>query len=441
MTTYKYTQTDVIQESALSWFVWSLGCLFYFYEFLLQVSPGVMKAELSQSFNITAQSFGMVGGVYFYSYAFMQMPAGVLLDKLGPHKLLTLATLICAVSTLAFARTESFTTLLIARFCIGFGSAFAVVGTMKFAANRFSQRRFALLTGLMVAIGMAGAIGGEKPLAMMINHFGWRESLNYLGLSGLLLAALIFAFAKDSTAPGFVKPPEVTLSERLKDIYHSLKRVVRNPQLWLVASYGGLVYMSTPVFCGLWGVPFLKAKYAVDTELAATLTSLVFVGWIVGSPTWGLISDKIGQRKPPMIYGSIGAFIFISIVLYAPLPNHTLVGLALFLFGFFSSGFLPAFSIAKEISCNRNCATAMSFMNMMNMVGVAIAQPLIGYLLDKMWLAHHQAQGVANAANISHRVYDASFYNVAVSILPLGILVAMMILPMIKETYCHPAES
>lgn len=434
-----FKPTNTIKETPMSWLVWSLGCLFYFYEFLLQVSPGVMKPELSQAFGISAQGFGILGGVYFYSYAGMQVPAGVLLDRFGPHKLLTFATLICAIATLAFAHTDNFNMALIARFCIGFGSAFAVVGTMKFAANWFPTQRFALLTGIMVAIGMSGAIGGEKPLAQFIHTFGWRSSFNVLGIVGIILAVLIFIIGKDSpNAKKDAKQSSHSLAGSFGEVVSSLARVITNPQIWLVAFYGGLVFMATPVFCGLWGVPFLESKYGFESELAATLTSMVFVGWIIGSPSWGLISDRLGLRKLPMTIGAIVALIFLSIVLYLPLHSAYAVGTCLFFFGLFSAGFLPAFSIIKEISCQKNCATALSFMNMMNMIGVALAQPLIGYLLDKFWLRSNPSVDIT--ADVAKRTYESVHYVQSISILPLGILIAIMLLPFIKETYCKTIE-
>ncbi len=415
---------------ALPWIVWSLGCLFYFYEFLLQVSPGIMKAELSHDFSITAEGFGVLGGVYFYAYSAMQIPAGILLDKLGPHRLLTFASLICALATLAFAHTTSFHMALVARFCIGLGSAFAAVGTMKLAANWFPTNKFALLTGLMVAIGMAGAIGGEKPLAVFISVYNWRGSLNILGIIGLLLSLLIYFIALDSPNPAKSKPPISVTNTNFKQVWSNLKNIMRNRQLWTVAVYGGLVFMPTLVFCGLWGVPFLEVKFNFSKELAATLTSMVFLGWIIGSPTWGYFSDRLKKRKPAMVIGTIFALFHISLVLYLPHLKTNVIGINLFLFGFYSAGFLPAFSIAKEISCQDNCATALSFMNMMNMLGAALAQPFIGKLLDLQWLhdSHHQISSNA------HRFYTSFYYQNALSIMTLALAVAILLLPFIKET-------
>ncbi len=412
-------------KSFLPWMVWGLGCLFYFYECLLQVSPSVMSNELMRDFAVTSQTLGILSGIYFYSYAAMQLPGGVMMDYFGPHRLLTVATLVCAVSTIAFGLTNSFFMACVARLMIGFGSAFAAVGTMKLAANWFSPHRFALLTGLMVTIGMMGAIGGEAPLAMLIDAFGWRHSMIIMGCIGIVLTALIVLIARD-TPKDYNSNVHPHIEE--EHLLPSLMTLIKNKQLWLVALYGGLMYMATPVFCGLWGVPFLMNKMQIAKATAANYVSLVFIGWAIASPLWGIYSNKIGLRKPPMYIGCVGALICSTLFIFAPITSSFYMEFLLFIFGIFSAGFLPAFTVAKEL-CNRKyVATGLSFMNMMNMVGIAIAQPLIGYILDKMWAG--EMVGTV-------RMYPLHAYHTALSILPLGMLIALLILPRIKETYCQ----
>jgi MFS family permease len=413
-------------KSLMPWIVWGLACLFYFYECLLQVSPGVMSNELMRDFSVTSQTLGILSGVYFYSYAAMQLPGGVLMDYFGPHRLLTLATIVCAISTIAFGMTDNFFMACIARLMIGFGSAFAAVGTMKLAANWFPAQRFALLTGLMVTIGMLGAIGGEAPLALLIDGFGWRQSMLIMGTIGLVLAVLLFFIAKDT--PKNYDPAAHHHAEEEELLMPSLVALMKNKQLWLVACYGGLMYMATPVFCGLWGVPFLMNKMMLTKATAANYISLVFIGWAIASPLWGIFSNRIGLRKPPMYIGCIGALICSVLFIFAPISSSFLMEFLLFAFGIFSAGFLPAFTVAKELCNKKYVASGLSFMNMMNMIGIALAQPLIGYILDKLW------QGELNG-NV--RVYPIEAYHTGLAILPLGMLIALIILPKIKETYCQ----
>lgn len=427
--THYNTQMNPAEQSSsksfLPWLVWGLGCLFYFYESLLQVSPGVMSNELMRDFAVTSQTLGVLSGIYFYSYAAMQLPGGVLMDYFGPHRLLTIATFVCAISTIAFGLTDHFLTACIARLMIGFGSAFAAVGTMKLAANWFPAQRFALLTGLMVTLGMLGAIGGEAPLALLVDNFGWRESMVIMGGIGIVIAFLLLLVAKDKPVTHTTTRPDSLEDEQL---IPSLFELIKNRQLWLVALYGGLMYMATPVFCGLWGVPFLMNKMLIAKTTAANLISLVFIGWAVASPLWGIYSNRIGLRKPPMYIGCVGALLCSSLFIYAPINSLFVMEILLFAFGIFSAGFLPAFSVAKEL-CNKNyVATGLSFMNMMNMVGIALAQPLIGFILDRMW--DGQLNGTV-------RVYPLLAYHTALSILPIGMFIALITLPKLKETYCQ----
>lgn len=413
-------------QSFMPWMVWGLGCLFYFYECLLQVSPSVMSNELMRDFSVTSQTLGILSGIYFYSYAAMQLPGGVLMDYFGPHRLLTLATVVCAVSTIAFGMTDNFFMACVARLMIGFGSAFAAVGTMKLAANWFPAQRFAFLTGLMVTLGMLGAIGGEAPLALLIDNFGWRHSMIIMGSIGIILAILLILIAKDTPKNHEAITHQHPIEE--EHLIPSLLALMKNKQLWLVACYGGLMYMATPVFCGLWGVPFLMNKMMLTKTTAANYISLVFIGWAIASPLWGIFSNRISLRKPPMYIGCIGALICSTLFIFAPISTPIYMEFLLFAFGIFSAGFLPAFTVAKELCNKKYVATGLSFMNMMNMIGIALAQPLIGFILDKMW------QGEING-NV--RVYPLEAYYTGLAILPLGMLIALIILPKIKETYCQ----
>ena len=414
----------------LPWVVWILGCFFYFYEFLLQVSPGVMGTELMRDFSITGQTLGVLSGFYYYSYTPMQLPCGILMDRFGPHRMLTFATIICAVSTIAFSMTDSLYTAFIARLMIGFGSSFAAVGTMKLASNWFSTKRFALLTGLMVTIGMLGAIGGEAPLAMLVDNYGWRQSMFGIGVAGLFLAFFIFIIIKDqpvqqndsSTANVAIDHPP---------LLSSLFILLQNKQIWLVAIYGSLMFTATPVFCGLWGVPFLMLKMNIAKAIAANYVSLVFIGWAIASPLWGVYSNRIGLRKPPLYIGAVGALTTSMLFIYAPIKAPWIMECLLFAFGIFSAGFLPSFSIAKELCSKHYVATGLGFMNMFNMIGIALSQPFIGYVLDKMWTG----ELVNNV-----RIYSLEAYYIGLAILPIGMFLALLILPFLHETYCRAVE-
>lgn len=420
-----YDNTKNPAHSLKSWVVWSLGCLFYFYEFLLQVSPNVMSTELMHDFSITSHALGVLVGIYFYSYAIMQIPGGVLMDHFGPRRLLTLATAICALSTMAFGMTHNLGMACCARLMIGFGSAFAAVGAMKLASSWFTSDRFAFLTGLMVTIGTLGAIFGQTPLALLIDYCGWRQSMMILGGVGLIIAGLIYAITTD--APHEKNDIDQHPDAIQESLLASVLEVIKNKQLWLIACYGGLMYMATPVLCGLWGVPFFMFKMHLTKTSAANYSIVMLLGWSIASPLWGIFSNRIGKRKPALYIAACGSLCTSLMFLYAPITNTTLMQILLLAFGIFSAGFLPAFALAKELCNTRYVATGLSFMNMINMIGAAIAEPAIGYVLDLCWTGEYK----------NHvRFYPISAYHIALSFLPIGMLISLIILPYVRETYC-----
>lgn len=408
----------------LPWVMWSLGALFYCYEFCLQVSPSVMTNEIMRAFSVSASELGNLSAFYLYAYTIMQIPIGILLDRFGPRRLLTFATICCALGSLMFGTAHVFAIAATGRFLIGIGSAFAAVSCMHLAATWLPLNRFALMTGVMLTIGMLGAVGGEAPLSMLSNKLGWRETLILFGILGVVLSLIIWTVVRDKPFP--FKSHD---GGKYQGFLAGIKHVLANKQIWITSIYGGLMYLPTPAFAGLWGVPFLATFYQLPRTTAAFFISFIFIGWAVGSPLFGWISDRIGKRRPPMMIGSVGALISILAILYIPNLPLTFMGILLFAFGFFSSGFLPAFSVAREINPPETNATALGFVNTLNSLGAALAQPFIGLLLDMGW----------NGATVDGvRQYSVADYHNALITLPICIGISLLILPFVRETYCKP---
>lgn len=404
------------------WLMWVLANLFYCYENFLQVSLDVMHDDLRQAFHLTASGFGHLGAWYFYAYALMQIPVGLLLDRYSIRRLLSLAILICAAGCAIFGLSEHFWQACLGRLLIGLGSAFAALSCLQIAANYLPKRRFAMLTGLTLTLGMLGAVIAQVPLQWLIHMMSWRQTMMTLSIIGFVMTALVWLlFVKHRTHHDIHIP-----SSWLKQ----LQKVIRRPQIWLVAIYGGLVFQSTPVFGGLWGASYLQHVLKVSESYAAYMIQFLFIGWAIGAPIFGWASDQLGRRLPTLYVSVIGTFLaYLAIVITLPIPAMGYC-VILFMAGFFTSGFLPAFSIIRDISAHQQTATGLGFMNTMNMVGPAIANPLIGYLLDRQWhgeLAH----GI--------RVYSVSAYQQAMWLIPVSLLIALLILPFVKETYCRLA--
>lgn len=406
------------------WLVWFLSSSFIFYKYLLQVSPTVMVGDLMRTFSLTGLSMGNLAAYYFYAYLLMQLPVGLLLDHFSPRRLMSLAIIVCSVGAIVFSQAMHLSTAEFGRLLIGLGGAFSAVGTMKLISIWFPTRQFALVSGLMMTMAMLGAVGAEAPLALLVADVGWREALLLLGFVGIILSVAVWLFIKDDIKQRSHEKPSFSLKGFKDDLFH----VIHNKQSWLISCYSGLAFAPVSAFAGLWGVPYLMQRYEMSRSFTAGLISLTFVGFAIGSPLAGWISDRICRRKPIMIIGTTMSLLTLSIVIYLPIPAAAL-GFLLLVFGFFSGFFFVSFAHMREINILRLGGTAIGFINMFNALYGALAEPLVGKLLDLGW-HHHMLLGA--------RIFSNSDYKHALIVLPIGLGIALFLQFFIKETMCRP---
>ncbi|MBX9705806.1 MAG: MFS transporter [Gammaproteobacteria bacterium] len=406
----------------LPWIIWALGSSFVFYKYVLEVSPSIMAHELMRDFSLSGTALGNLAACYFYAYLAMQLPVGLLLDRFGPRRLITIAIAVCAGAALLFSQATSIWQADLARVLIGLAGAFSAVGTMKLVTIWFEPRRFALLAGLMMTAAMLGAVFGQAPLAIAIEHVGWRTASMWVGVAGFVVAVMFWLAARDHQIDdGSVH----TIQER--GFFTGLKKIAANPQSWLIAMYSGLAFAPISAFAGLWGIPYLMEAYDYSRPVIAGLTSLTFVGFAIGAPLSGWYSDRIMRRKPVMVFGTIGALLCLLVVLYVPGMRLWLLGSVLFVMGICISFFFVSFAHMRELNAARYAGTSIGFINMFNALCGALSEPLIGKILDLGW--HGAMQDGA-------RYFSVSDYQGALIALPIGLVIAIILLCFIKETHC-----
>ncbi len=425
------SEVDFSQRSAIrAALVWGLAAIFYFYELMLLVSPSVMTDDLTLTFKTSAEQLGNLSAFYYYAYALMQIPVGLLMDRYGPRILLTLAAAFCSVGCLVFAFAHNLWIAGLGRFVMGIGGSFAVVGCLKLASLWFPVNRFALLTGIMVAVGMMGGVFGQEHLVKLVLMIGWRDTILYGAILGAILSVVIWVVVSDqpfkTLALSASKLPESP------PVLQGLLQVMKMPQVWIASLYAGLMFVPTTGFGQLWGVPYFVERFQIEKEFAGGMVSMIFYGWAIGGPLYGLISDWISRRKAPMAFAAIATLLVMTAILYAPVTMMQMK-ILMFLLGAFSSGFILAFSVVREINTPILTGTAIGFINTLNNASGALAQPVVGKLLDKQWHGQVLADGSP--------VYTLQMYNEALLFLPICLVIAFVILPFIRETYCRPTST
>ncbi len=409
--------------SIFPWLVCGLGALFYCYEYFLRILPSVMTEDLLKMFSIGGVAFGNLVAFYYYAYTPMQLPVGIMMDRFGPRKLLVFASLVCALGTYLFAH-HYLPTAQVGRFLVGFGSAFAFVGVLKLASLWFPPSRFAFIAGMATSLGMIGAMIGDITLSKLVVSIGSNTTLYLAAVVGVVLTVAMWLVIPETKA---VKTAAASASSKLsyREFFQAVFKLCKNPQMWLIGVIGSLLYLSLSGFAEVWGIPYLIRVYGLSNVSAATAISFVFLGWAIGSPLVGWISDKMGNRRYPIILGALLGSILFSLIIYFPSMSTHYLKLLLFTFGVCSSTQIIVFPIARELNVVALAGTAIAVINSLVMLSGALSQPLIGKVLDVLTGVHVKGNLMA---------FSTTSFQHALSIIPIAFVLAAVLTLFVKET-------
>ncbi|WP_133128385.1 MFS transporter [Legionella nagasakiensis] len=418
----------------IAWLICGLGAVYYAYEYFLRISPSVMEPQLRNHFNLSASGFGFLSAFYYYAYVPMQIPVGVLMDRFGPRRLLTAACMMCVIGTFLFAGTTLFSVAAFGRFLVGLGSAFAFVGVLKLATIWLPEDKLAMVAGMAAALGTIGAMIGDNLLGHMVFWLGWQSTVHFTAIFGVGLAVVLWFGIKDQKRYQRQKGTIDSFKKNMLD----LLIIARNKQIWINGVYGCLVYLPTTVFAELWGIPYLRHAHGVSEAGAHFANSLLFLGFTIGAPLMGFISDRFKRRKLPMMIGASGAALVMMMILYLPGLNQTGLNALMILLGILYSAQAIVFAVGRELSPKEAAGTAIAMTNMIVMIGAMFLQPLVGELLDWSARSHATTLPIQDIPlDKMQQFYTADDYQFAMSIIPLGILVAAILTLFLRETYAN----
>src|SRR6478672_10510509 len=280
---------------------WLIAAVYYFYQYMLRSAPAVMMPQLSDAFGISTAAVASMVGLFYYGYSPFSLVAGVTMDQLGPRRVVPLGAALVGIGALLFASGNSQMASL-GRFIQGAGGVFALVGAAYIATTNFPASRAATLIGATQMFGMAGGSAGQFVVGPMIAAgVSWSSFWVVMGLAGLVISALLFLLL-----------PEPAKANRqddwIKAAASGLGIVFRNPQSILCGMIAGLLFIPTTIFDMVWGVRYLQEARGFEYASAVIHSATVPVGWIIGCPLLGFVSDRIGRRKPVIIVSAVVLF-------------------------------------------------------------------------------------------------------------------------------------
>jgi sugar phosphate permease len=373
------------------WVVFAIISLIYFFVYFHRVSTSVIAADILKAFNTNAVALGFMSSMYFYLYALEQPFVGYLTDKLGARRVMAYSTLVAAAGCFLFALAPGIGWASAGRALIGIGVGGVYVPAIKAFSQWFRHNEFATMLGLLAVVGNLGAIIATTPLAWAANEWGWRSSFNVIGFISLILAlAALFLIkdfpeAKSKIQEGSSVPMAGDKSRQIPFYQHLI-----SPQFWILAITFLGVYGITLTFQGLWATPFLMAVLNTDQITASKLNMLIPAGFIVGSPFFGWLSDRVFKSKTRAINLLVGMLT----VSWAGIVFGISLGMAgfiffLFLMGIAAGGFINLlWAHVKEITPARALGTFSGLMNVAPFLGVAVFQVLTGLFLGEARLVN-----------------------------------------------------
>jgi MFS family permease len=368
---------------------WLITAVYYFYQYTLRSAPAVMMPQLSEAFGISATAVASLAGLFYWGYSPFSLVAGVGMDRFGPRSVIPLGAAAVGIGALLFASGNR-DLANIGRLLQGAGGVFALVGAAYIAMTSFPASRAATLIGATQMFGMAGGSAGQFVVGPMIaSGLPWSTFWIAMGIGGLAISVLLYFLLPASKPPDRGEP-------WLANAARAMATVFRNPQSILCGVIAGLIFIPTTIFDMIWGVRYLQEARGLDYGSAVMRSATVPLGWIIGCPLLGVISDRMGRRKPVIAAGAIVLLACLAWILYGPadvLPPYVLGLVA----GTASGAAMIPYTVIKEANPPQMSGTATGVINFLNFTFSALLGPVFGWILlnvaggaSRMTLEHYQ---------------------------------------------------
>lgn len=415
----------------IRWRLWAVLAGSFLLGFFYRMAPGVVADDLMRAFSTSGASLGAMVAMYFYIYTVMQIPAGVLADTLGPRTSASAGALLAGAGSVLFGLAPSFEVAAAGRFLMGLGSSTIFVALLKVNTLWFRGHSQGAANGLSLLVGNLGSVLAASPFAAMLAVMTWREAFAGAGSLAVLLGVLTWVFVRDRPEDaGFSLAPEDAGSGHATDVHWivNLRAVLGNRQVWacLGAQFG--IGGSFFTFAGLWGVPIMRQGYGLSRNQAALYPTLAVIGLAIGALLFGWLSDRVGRRKPFLIAAPLATCLLWMVFILVPWQPGWQGLLLCFLIGLLGSGTSVAYIAGKEAVAAWQAGMAMAVVNTGLFLGVAIAQPVLGWLLDLNW------EGAMTGGARLYSLQDyhhALWFSVALS------AVSLVAACLTRETYGH----
>jgi sugar phosphate permease len=400
----------------------------YILVFFHRLAPAVVAVDMMADLKTGGALMGILASAYFYPYALMQIPAGLLSDSWGPRRSIVFFFTIGAAGSIALALTHTVETAIAARVFVGLGVAMIFIPTLKILTHWYERDKYVHMSGLLMSLGGVGAYTASMPLALMSDSITWRGSMIVIGILTLILSGLVWIVVRDTPEQAGFQPINPCAPDRCEEqeisLFRGIIMVLKRLQFWPMAMctfFGSLVTFS---FTGLWGGPFFMHVYGMTRTQAGAVLSAMAIGMIIGAPAMSWLSNRVfHSRKKVLALSQLGGLcVFAPLAFFTGDFSETALYIWCFTYNFFMSSLVVVgYSTIKDSFPIQSSGTATGTLNIFPFAGALVGQPLIGWYLDSVGAINGQ--------------YPVDAYSTAFKMCLLCLLAAFIASLMVKETF------
>lgn len=371
------------------WIIFGLLASGYILVYFHRLCPAVLAVDMMRDLKTGGPVTGLLAAAYFYPYALMQLPAGLLSDSWGPRKTITTFFIVAFAGAVILGMASNVTWAIIGRTFVGVGVAMLFVPTLKILAEWFRKREFAYMTGLLLAMGGVGTLTATAPLVWLSSRVGWRNSFMLVGGLTLVMAILVGVFVRNRPADlGWPSPLEPAPPEAVAGIglAAGVRKVLACGAFWSLAAWFFFNFGIFFSFAGLWGGPYLVHVYGMSLAETGNILTMLAVGLVVGAPFVSWVSDRVFRRRKPVLVMSAAAMIAVTGLLAFLTDGIPIWGLYAVYFSmtfFGNAAGVIGFTMNKELFPIEIAGTAAGLVNLFPFIGGAVYQPILGYVLER----------------------------------------------------------
>jgi MFS family permease len=353
----------------------------YFLSQFFRSANAVLSKELAQDLALAAAQLGLMTSLFYVAFAMVQPPLGIALDRWGARAVTPTLMLVGAMGSLLFATGHAFAQVALGRALIGMGMAGVYMGSLKVFSRWFSLRRFATVSGFLVAFGSLGALSAAAPLARMAGVFGWR-AVFLLGALAVVASALAVALVVRNAPPG------AALREHGTE-HGSIVQVFRNRTFIRIACADFFLVGTFLAAQGLWAGPFLYDVMGYTRNQAGTTLLFISLGALTGYPFSGWLAERFGMARVVVV--GMTAFLLsqVGFLLAGRAGLGWLVCACFFVFGLGGSANILLLAHSRAVFPTAMTGRAVTGVNFFGMGGVAVLQWTMGVIIGSF--AHDAA--------------------------------------------------